>query len=168
VSVVLSANFQTVPTGLTENVEATWATAVALPTATNTVPYTAQVIGKLKFVTTQALPTGYEALGSTGVVQFGNKTTSPGKVQVLQVQGPFKLTVVHAPSSAGDATRKLRVDIGGTQQYYDGDGYPKTAVINYAGTGKVDIDAYGWFDASVAASPSQGAGVRIYDLKIEQ
>jgi hypothetical protein len=159
---VFEANFQTLPTGLTDGSETTLSTAISLPTVTNTNNYTAALIGKLKVSTAQTAATllGGGASGfSAGCVQFGNNTTSIGKVTISGVTGPFMIVANHAPSSTGDAARKLRVDINGTQVYSDGNGYGQTCSYTYTGTDSASIELYGF-------NGTAGAGVRIYDVKI--
>jgi hypothetical protein len=157
---VLTMNFQSLgDTGLAENTETTLAAAVAAPTVSNTAPYTVQLVGKLKINTTQNPPSG--ATASPGVVQFGNNTSSIGKVLISQVACPFTITVNHAPSSSNDATRKLRITVDGVEVYFEGDGLFQTASVTPVCTGSVDVEAYGWDGA-------QGKGVRIFDLAISQ
>lgn len=160
---VLTVNFQSLgTTGLTENTETTLAAEVDAPTVVNTNNYAVKLLGKLKIVTTQAPPAG--ATGSTGVVQFANGAAiaSMGKVIIKQVQCPFTINVNHAPSSTGDATRKLRITVAGTEVYYFGDGTFQTASVTPSCTGKVDVEAYGW------GAEAAGKGVRIFDLSIVQ
>jgi hypothetical protein len=175
-SVVLQTNFQTLASGLTENVETTIA-ATSLPTVLNSKNYAITVVGKLKMIAAQALPSvaaGSADLStwSVGVVQFSNNTSSIGKVAIAAVQCPFTLAVNHAPANTTEATRKLRITFGGSEVYYDGGavnstapGY--TASINSATastpctSGTTDVEIYGW-------DGTQGKGVRVYDLSITQ
>ncbi|HSD36999.1 MAG TPA: hypothetical protein VLC92_05790 [Rhodocyclaceae bacterium] len=161
-------NFQSLgSTGLTENTDATLPAPVDAPTVTNTKSYSVKLEGKLRINTTQAAAAGTDATWSVGVVQFANATSSVGKVTIASVQCPFKLTINHAPSSSGDAARKLRVTFGGNEVYLDGNGNPQTATLDSkttstaCATGSTNVEAYGW-------NGTQGAGVRIFDLKIEQ
>lgn len=157
---VLTMNFQSLgDSTLEENVETTLAAAVMAPTVSNTAPYTVQLVGKLKINTTQNPPSG--ATASPGVVQFGNNTSSVGKVLISQVACPFTITVNHAPSSTNDATRKLRITVDGVEVYFDGNGLFQTASVTPECTGNVDVEAYGW-------DGTQGKGVRIFDLAISQ
>lgn len=159
-SVVLSMAFDSLgTTSLTENTDSTFAEEVDAPTNTNSAGYAVKLIGKLKINTTQNPPSGAEA--SPGVVQFSNGSSTPGKVIIKQVQCPFTMQVKHAPSSTGDATRKLRITVDGTEVYYEGDGAFQVANVTPSCTGMVDVEAYGW-DGTV------GKGVRIFDLSITQ
>ena len=156
---VLTMNFASLgATGLTENTETTLANEVDAPTVTNTENYAVKLIGKLKISTAQNPPSG--ASGSAGVVQFGNNSSAVGKVIIKQVQCPFALQVKHAPSSTGDATRKLRITVDGVEVYLQGDGNFQVADVTPSCTGKVDVEAYGWDGTSL------GKGVRIFDLSI--
>ena len=101
-------------------------------------------------------------------MQTANNTTSIGKAIVQNVSCPFKLTVNHAASGSG--TRNLVITFNGTSVYNQGSGATSSglaAVIDSATastpctSGTTTIEAYGW-------SGTNGAGVRIYDLKIEQ
>lgn len=145
-------------TGLADNTETTLASEVDAPTVTNTEAYAVKLIGKLKLSVTQAPPGG--ATASNGVVQFGNNSSAVGKVIIKQVQCPFALQVKHAPSSTGDATRKLRITVDGQEVYLQGDGNFQVADVTPSCFGKVDIEAYGWDGTSL------GKGVRIFDLSI--
>jgi hypothetical protein len=145
-------------TGLAENTETTLTGEVDAPTVTNTENYLVKLAGKLKISTTQNPPSG--ASGSTGVVQFANNSSSVGKVIIKQVQCPFALQVKHAPSSAGDATRKLRITVNGAEVYLQGDGNFQVADLTPSCSGKVDVEAYGWDGTAL------GKGVRIFDLTI--
>lgn len=160
-SVVLSMNFNSLAAGMTENVDSTFTEEVDAPTSLNTAGYAVKLIGKLKINTTQNPPSANTADASVGVVQFSNGSTTPGKVIIKQVQCPFTLQVKHAPSSNGDATRKLRITVGGDEVYYEGNGEFQIANVTPSCTGTVDVEAYGW-DGSV------GKGVRIFDLSITQ
>jgi len=96
-------------------------------------------------------------------VQFANgaNANATGKVLINQVQCPFTINVKHAPSTVNDATRKLRITVGGNEVYYFGDGTFQTVSLTPTCTGKVDVELYGW-DGTL------GKGVRIFDLNIEQ
>jgi hypothetical protein len=159
---VLVANFQTVPVGMSDNVEVVLPGPVAVPTVLNTNGYTMNLVGKLKVISTQAPPAGSGF--SNGTVQFSNNTSTPGKIVVTQVPGPFELRVTQAPASTGDASRKLRVVIGGTEYSYFGDGGPQTVDLVYDQTPPVDVETYG-FDLS-AADGGLGKGVRVFDFSI--
>jgi phosphotransferase system HPr-like phosphotransfer protein len=160
-STVLYANFQTLPSGMSSGSETTLTSSIALPTVTNTNGYSINVVGKLKVTIDQALPSGATAGEGTtiGCVQFGNNTSSIGKVTISSVPGPFKIIINQAPSSTTDATKKLRVTIGGNEVYYFGDGTFQTVTYSYTGTDTVNIEAYGY-------DGTQGKGVRIFDLSI--
>lgn len=160
---------------MTDGTEQTLTTAVDIPTVTNTHSYSITLVGKSRVTTTQDLPaTGSDSTWTTGVVQFGNATNSIGTVTILAVQCPFKLTVHHAPSNSTDTTRQLLIAFGGTQVYLGGGGVTgATGVPGYSVTldstttsttctsGTTDISLYG-------TNGQNGAGVRIYDLWIEQ
>jgi pectate lyase len=159
-TVVLSMNFTSLgASGLEENKETTLTTEVDAPTVINTAGYAAKLMGKLKITTSQTPPSGADA--STGIVQFGNATSSVGKVIVKQVQCPFTIKVNHAPSTNGDLTRKLRITVDGNEVYYDGNGGFQTANVAPSCTGTANVEAYGW-------NGTQGSGVRIFDLNIMQ
>ncbi|WP_323813466.1 pectinesterase family protein [Cellvibrio sp. NN19] len=159
-STVLAMDFTSLgATGLSENTEVVLEAEVDAPTTTNTAGYAVKMIGKLKINTTQNPPSGAD--GSAGVVQFSNGSSTPGKVIIKQVQCPFTMQVKHAPSSTGDATRKLRITVDGNEVYFDGNGLFQTANVTPTCTGTVDVEAYGW-DGEV------GKGVRIFDLSITQ
>lgn len=140
-----------------------------MPAAINARGYTAEIVGKLKINTTQGLPSaGADDSWSEGVLQTANNTTSVGKAIVQNVSCPFKLTVNHA--AAGTGTRNLVITFNGTSVYNQGSGGTSpglAAVIDSATasspctTGSTTIEAYGH-------NGTNGAGVRIYDLKIEQ
>lgn len=157
-------------TGLTNNTEVTLTNAVALPYVINTHGYTAQLIGKLRINTAQTLPgAGADGSWSEGVLQTANSTSSIGKVIIQNVSCPFRLTVNHTASSA-DAARKLVVTLGGIEVYNQSSGNTSvglTALIDSTTasspctTGATTIEAYGH-------NGTNGAGVRIYDVKIEQ
>ena len=156
---VLTMNFASLgTTGLAENTETTLTGEVDAPTVTNTENYLVKLTGKLKISTAQNPPSG--GSGSTGVVQFANNSSSAGKVIIKQVQCPFALQVKHAPSSAGDATRKLRITVNGAEVYLQGDGNFQVADLTPSCSGKVDVEAYGWDGTAL------GKGVRIFDLTI--
>jgi hypothetical protein len=154
-------NFAQLPAGLSNNTDTTLASEIDAPTTVNSVPYAVKLIGKLKVNTTQAPPSG--AAGSSGVVQFSNGTVVPdiGKVILKQVQCPFTMQVKHAPSSAGDAARKLRIMVAGSEVYWDGNGNFMISEVTPSCTGNVDVEVYGW-------NGTQGSGVRIFDLNIAQ
>lgn len=159
-STVLSMNFATLGSStLVDNTETTLANEVDAPVVTNTAGYAVKLIGKLKISMTQGAPSGAD--GSTGVLQFGNNTASVGKLIIKDVQCPFTLQVKHAPSSTNDVSRKLRITVGGTEVYLQGDGGFQTADVTPSCTGNVDVEAYGW-------DGTQGKGVRIFDLNIIQ
>lgn len=156
---VLYMNFASLgATGLSDNVETTLTSEVDAPTVTNTEGYAVKLIGKLKLSVTQAPPGG--ATASNGVVQFSNNASAAGKVIIKQVQCPFALQVKHAPSSTGDATRKLRITVDGVEVYLQGDGNFQVADVISNCSGKVDVEAYGWDGVSL------GKGARIFDLSI--
>jgi pectate lyase len=156
---VLTMNFASLgTTGLAENTETTLTGEVDAPTVTNTENYLVKLTGKLKISTAQDPPSG--ASGSTGVVQFANNSSAVGKVIIKQVQCPFALQVKHAPSTAGDATRKLRITVNGAEVYLQGDGNFQVADLTPSCSGKVDVEAYGWDGTAL------GKGVRIFDLTI--
>jgi hypothetical protein len=153
---VLYANFQTLPSGLTDNTESTYA-ATAVPTVTNTNGYSITFEGKLKYNITTVPTTGSGF--STGCIQFSNNATTYGKVSVTGVQGPFTLVINHVPSTVGDFARKLRVMVGGSEVYYFCDADFNTCTYVYTGSDVVSIEAYGW-------NGTKGAGVRIFDFTI--
>ncbi|HTF97180.1 MAG TPA: pectinesterase family protein, partial [Cellvibrio sp.] len=160
-TVVLSMNFASLgSTGLTENVETTLLSEVDAPTVVNSESYAVKLLGKLKINTTQNPPSGADA--SSGVVQFANNATDPGKVIIKQVQCPFALQVKHAPSTSGDVSRKLRITVGGVEAYYEGYGNFQVVNLTPSCTGAVDVELYGWDGVSL------GKGVRIFDVAISR
>lgn len=153
----------------------TTVSSLAIPTVTNTNSYSITLTGKLRVTTTQALPaTGSDSTWTIGVAQFANATSSVGTINILAVKCPFKLTVHHAPSSSTDTARQLMVKFGGNQVYLGGGGVTgatgtpgysvtldSTTTTTTCTSGTTDISMYGW-------NGTNGAGVRVYDVWIEQ
>lgn len=160
---------------MTDGTEQTLASSVAIPTTVNTRSYIITLAGKARVTTTQALPaTGSDSTWTTGVAQFGNATSSIGTITIQAVQCPFKITVHHAPTNSTDTTRQLLIAFGGSQVYLGGGGVTgATGIPGYSVTldssttsttcvsGTTDVTMYGW-------NGTNGAGVRVYDLWIEQ
>jgi hypothetical protein len=171
---VLSTNFQTLPTGLTDATDTT-VSGLAVPTTVNTKAYSITLTGKLRVTTAQTLPgSGSDSTWTVGAVQFANASSSIGTINITSVQCPFKLTVHHAPTTATDTARQLLIKFGATQVYLGGGGVTgATGTPGYSVTldstttsttctsGVTDISLYGW-------NGTNSAGVRVYDLWIEQ
>lgn len=160
---------------MVDGTEQTLASAVAIPTTVNTRGYTITLSGKSRVTTTQSLPsTGSDDTWTIGVAQFANNTSSAGTITIAAVQCPFKLTVHHAPTNSTDTARQLRIAFGGSQVYLGGGGVStasgvpgysvtldSTTTTSTCTSGTIDVVMDGY-------NGTNGAGVRVYDLWIEQ